>query len=159
MIARSLTPLVLMAAIGSASPARADERIDERSEAPPLAPPGASKGGVPTSWIVVGAGVLMVFAAIPLIVQADMRVRRDDGVSFGRRQGGCDNATLCSVLASTDTDAVPYWVAAGVTAGLGIATITTGAVLHWKVPSTRGEPTIGLEPRPGGAVAGLRMKF
>ena len=156
---RSFVPLLLMAAIGLTRPARAEGTIDERDDPPPLAPPGASTGGVPTSWIVVGAGVLMVFAAIPLVVQADLRVRREDGVAFGRRQGACGNATVCDALASADADAIPYWVAAGGTAGPGIATITTGAILHWKVPSTRGEPTIGIEPRPGGAVAGLRLRY
>jgi hypothetical protein len=136
------------------APARAQD-------APPRRPPRASEQStVPVSWIVVGAGVLMVFAAIPLVVQADQRVRREDGVTLGKKNANCGAAPgVCSVLDSADTNATPFWIAAGVSAGLGVATITTGAILHWKVPSTRGEQVIGVEPRPGGGTATLRMQF
>ncbi|NUO50113.1 MAG: hypothetical protein HOV80_14755 [Polyangiaceae bacterium] len=135
----------------AATPASAQERRPPR---------GSEQSGVPTSWIVVGAGVLLVFAAIPLIVQADKRARREDGLSLGRKNADCGAApTVCGVLASADTDATPWWVATGITAGLGVATITTGAILHWQVPSTRGEPVIGFEPAPGGGAASLRLRF
>lgn len=158
---RSLVAASLILALGLARPARADERLDETAEAaPPREPVPGERSGVPTSWIIVGGGVLLVFAAIPLIVQADMRVRREEGAALGLENASCDaSPTVCRTLAASDTDAIPYWVGAGVVAGLGVATITTGAILHWKYPSMRGNPVIGLEPRPGGATASIKLRY
>jgi hypothetical protein len=148
----------LICALALARPASAQEqRVDESSDRPLQSEQGS---GVPTSWIIVGVGVAMVFAAIPLVVHADMRVRREDGVNYGRRTANCSaTPAVCDALASTDTNATPYWVGAGVVAGLGIGVITTGAILHWKVPSTRGERYIGVTPTPGGATASLELDF
>jgi hypothetical protein len=155
---RALVALPLIAAVALARPAAAQEqRVDESSDRPLQSEQGS---GLPVSWIVVGVGVAMVFAAIPLIVQADMRVHREEGVAVGRRNANCSaSPTVCGALASTDTNATPYWVGAGVVAGLGIGVITTGAILHWKVPSTRGEPFVSVTPTPGGATASLELGF
>jgi hypothetical protein len=135
----------------SAAPAHAQDRRPPR---------GSEQSSVPVSWIVVGGGVLLVFAAIPLVVQADKRARREDGLALGRKNADCGAApTVCGVLASADTDTTPWWVAAGITAGLGVGIITTGAILHWQFPSTRGEPVIAVEPAPGGGAASLRLRF
>jgi hypothetical protein len=150
-VRRLVAAIVTASILALSAPAGAQERRPPR---------GSEQSTVPTSWIVVGAGVLLVFAAIPLIVQADKRARREDGLSLGRKNADCNAApTVCGVLASADTDATPWWVAAGVTAGVGVGIITTGAILHWQFPSTRGEPVIGVEPTPGGGAASLRLRF
>lgn len=157
---RAFVAASLICALGLTHPAWADERLDETAEAPQRPPVPGERTGVPATWIIVGGGVLLVFAAIPLIVQADKRVRREDGAALGLENANCAaTPTVCRTLAASDTDAIPYWVGAGITAGLGVATITTGAILHWKYPSLRGSPVIGLEPKPGGATATLKLSY
>ena len=98
-------------------------------------------------WI-VGGGALSAIASIPLFAFGERASSRGDGVSHGLATWDCAQAPgACAALGAADSDATPFFVAGGIAAGVGLALITTGAILSLSEPT---RPAVGLRVGPTG---------